>query len=161
MIESNISKQFENISDADSSSENVKWEDLYPGVVSAMFGLDIVNSIISTLGCIGNVFTMLIISKWDYISSGAAFMFALALTDLVGVFYDGIVDGVPLLFGFYIQTFNDFTCSICAFLLWATSFASFYMTVLFSFDKCLAVVFPFKYRQYGKPKVCIISTAIL
>ena len=126
-----------------------------------MFGLDIVNSIISTLGCIGNVFTMLIISKWDNISSGAAFMFALALTDLMAVFYDGIIDCLLPLFGFSLRSVNSILCAFCTFFSWITTLMSFYMTVLFSLDKCLAVVFPFKYRRYGKVKVCVIMTILI
>ena len=155
--------------DASNATENninlspprLSWEDLYPLVATLAFSLDVITPAISTLGCIGNTFTMIIISKWSSLSSGAAFMFALALTDFMASFYDGIIEGIPPLFEIRLDSINDFTCAFGGLLSRSTTFASFYMTVLFSVDKCLAVVFPFGYRQYGKPKACVIATVIL
>ena len=88
-------------------------------------------------------------------------MFTLALTDMLAAFYDGIIGGIPPLFDFHFNTINDFTCAFGGLCSRATTFAAFYMTVLFSVDKSIAVLFPFKYRQYGKPKACIIASIVL
>ena len=141
--------------------EDANWEDLYPSAVTAIFALDIVNSLISTLGCIGNVFTMLIIAKWDNISSGAAFMFALALTDVLAVFYDGIIDCLLMLFGFILREVNSSLCAMCTFFSWITTVASYYITACFSMDKCIAVLFPFKYRNLGTPRLATVVTIVM
>ena len=71
-----------------------KWEDMYPVISNVVFGLDIICAVISVFGCIGNVFIMKIVSKWENISSGAALMFSVALADFLSVFYDGFIDQV-------------------------------------------------------------------
>ena len=88
-------------------------------------------------------------------------MFVLALTDFMAAFYDGIIDGIPPLFGYELSSINNITCAFSEFFSWVTTFVSFYLTVLFTLDKCLAVLFPFSYREFGKPKACIISATIL
>ena len=49
-------------------------------------------------------------------------------------------------------------CAAYTFVSNLTSVVSFFMTALFSLDKCMATVFPFKYREIGKPKTCFIAT---
>ena len=121
-----------------------RWTEFYPNMVPVNFALDIVVSIIAFFGCIGNVFTMTIISKWNNISSGAAFMLTLALTDFMSVLYDGIIDMFLNLLGITVKSLNDYMCAFWTFFSWTTTFSSYYITVLFSLDKCLAVWFPFK-----------------
>ena len=60
------------------------------------------------------------------------------------------------LFGFFLYQVNDSICAACKYFSVFSTFASLYITVLFGIDKLLAVYFPFKYRQYGKPKVSAI-----
>ena len=104
---------------------------------------------------------MAIVFKWENMSSGAAFMFSLALADFLGVFYDGIIDELLPLFGFTLRLLNSALCAVCQYINYLTTFASYYITVLFSLDKCIAVMFPFKYREFGKPKACIISSILV
>ncbi|XP_075248342.1 uncharacterized protein LOC142341304 [Convolutriloba macropyga] len=132
------------------------WEELYPVIAQLVFSLDLSCAIISLFGCVGNLLVMMIISKWRNMSSGAAFMFILALADLMSVFYDGIIDEALPLFGFFLYQVNDSICAACKYFSVFSTFASLYITVLFGIDKLLAVYFPFKYRQYGKPKVSAI-----
>ncbi|XP_075248417.1 uncharacterized protein LOC142341374 [Convolutriloba macropyga] len=135
-----------NVSDysGDETLSGVTWEDFYPGTSQAIFYIHIGCVIISIFGCFGNVFTMMIISKWSNISSGAAFIWGLALTDLVAVFIDGILEILLQMFGIVIASLNSFVCAAFNFLSWVTTMWSFYITVLFSLDKCFAVLFPFK-----------------
>ncbi|XP_075241859.1 mu-type opioid receptor-like [Convolutriloba macropyga] len=137
------------------------WEDVYPFVAMVTISLNFTSSLLSILGCIGNSFTMIIISKWKNISSGAAFMFSLALTDLAALSYDGIVETLLPLMGVNVVSLHGSLCPIFSFISWMTTFSSFYLTILFSLDKCLAVYFPLKYREYGKPKACVIATLSL
>ena len=67
---------------------------------------------------------------------------------------------LPLM-GIFVKHINSYICAFCMFFNYITTQCSLYITILFGVDKCLAVYFPFKYRQYGKPKACIISTAIV
>ena len=147
-------------SDGDSESHWEDWEEVYPTIANLILSLDILCSVISIIGCIGNVLTMVIISKWKDISSGAAFMYSLALTDLLAVFYDGILDELLPLFGWTLSSLSDVICALCKYFSWTTTLTSYYVTLLFSLDKCLAVLFPFKYREYGKPKACVIGTLL-
>ena len=101
---------------------------------------------------------MIVISRWDKISSGATFIWALALTDFLAVFYDGIIDMMLPFFGLTVTSLGHMICAGCKFFSWATTICSYYMTVMFSLDKCCAVLFPFKYRLLSKPKVAIILT---
>ena len=141
-------------------SEAWTWEDEYPNMVHLILALDIFCVVISILGCVGSILTMLVISKWKNVSSGAAFMYSLALTDLLAVFYDGVLDLMLPLFGWNISGVNDVICVCCKFFSWITTVASYYITVLFSLDKMLAVLFPFKYKIYGKARACVISTVV-
>ena len=59
---------------------------MYPISAGFVLGLDIASSVIAALGCIGNVFVMMVISKWKNISSGAACMFSLAMADFLAIF---------------------------------------------------------------------------
>ena len=63
--------------------------------------------------------------------------------------------------GYSLAALSNVTCAIGTFFYWITSYTSVYLMVLFSLDKCLAVVFPFKYKQYGKPIICKIATATI
>ena len=93
--------------------------------------LNFTSSLLSILGCIGNSFTMIIISKWKNISSGAAFMFSLALTDLAALSYDGIVETLLPLMGVNVVSLHGSLCPIFSFISWMTTFSSFYLTILF------------------------------
>ncbi|XP_063712421.1 cysteinyl leukotriene receptor 1-like [Symsagittifera roscoffensis] len=138
------------------------WEDAYPDAALFVFAMKILCSTISLFGCVGNVFTMVVISTWDRISSGAGFMWALALTDLLSVFYDGILDTLLSLFDISVASLGgDVMCASFKFFSWITTTCSYYMTVLFSLDKCIAVMFPFKYRVYGKVNLCVASTVVV
>ena len=144
--------------DDEISLEN--WREVFPKSYHLESGLKILSAILSLFGIAGNFLTMLVISQWDNLTSGAAFMFSLALTDLLTVIYDGVIDLLLPLFGFEMTSLNDVICAIGNHFTWATTLSSYYVTVLFSLDKCLAVLFPFKYREYGKPKVCVIATTV-
>ena len=66
-----------------------------------------------------------------------------------------------LLLGVFINRVNNILCAFCMFFNYATTMCAFHLTILFGLDKCLAVNFPFAYRQYGKPKACVISTIVV
>ena len=87
-------------------------------------------------------------------------MFSLALTDLLAVIYHGFIDSALPLFGLTLKAMSNITCVSCNFFSWTISMTSYYVTILFSLDKCIAVLIPFKYREHGKPMVCVISTVI-
>ena len=88
-------------------------------------------------------------------------MFTLAFADFLSAFYNGVIEkGLPL-FGFVISSESDFFCAICMFVIYVIMYSSYYLTTLFSLDKCLAVWFPYKYRQYGKPKVAFLATFVV
>ena len=88
-------------------------------------------------------------------------MYSLALADFMSVFYDGILEKLLNLFGIRISGTNSATCAIFTFYSWVTSYASYHITVLFSLDKCIAVWFPFVYRQYGQPKFAVFITILV
>ena len=136
------------------------WRNYYPITARVVFALDISCATLSSLGFFGNIFTMVIISKWENISSGAAFMFALAFSDLFAGFYNGIIAMTRPLFGWTLSAYNDVICSICMYWSFTSTLYAYYATIFFSLDKCIAVLLPFKYREYGKPKVAIIATIV-
>ena len=137
------------------------WEDIFPKASNAVFGLKVISATLSMFGIPGNILTMMVIAQWENLTSGAAFMFSLALTDLLTVVYDGVIDLLLPLFGFEMTSLNDVFCAVGNQFTWASTLSSYYVTVLFSLDKCLAVLFPFKYRNLGKPKVCVIGTTVV
>ncbi len=141
--------------------ETLTWQEEYPSKANLTFAIDIAIIIISVFGILGSLFTMAIVSKWTKISSGAAFMFILAFTDLLAIFYDGIIDELRPFFGFVLSDINTWACKSSKVFSIATSRASVFLTVLFSLDKCLAVSFPFKYKVYGTKKAAIIASLIL
>ena len=85
-------------------------------------------------------------------------MFSLALADFLSGFYDGFVDELLPLLGLSLDLVNSSLCAICTFMNRLTTIASFWITALFSVDKCFAVIFPYRYRVWGKPKVCVVAT---
>ena len=137
-----------------------EWETIFPEIANLVLTLDVICSINGVLGCFGNLFTIIIISKWDNMSSGAAFMLSLAITDLITVFIDAILHTALPLLGVLVSAINDIVCATYTFLSWITTITSYYITVLFTFDKCVAVTFPFKYRTQGKPKIALIATIL-
>ncbi|XP_075263965.1 uncharacterized protein LOC142355792, partial [Convolutriloba macropyga] len=145
----------------DSNVNEITWEEVYPSIALFVMGMDIWNTVLSVIGCIGNIFVLLIISQWKLMSSGAAFMYSLALTDFLSLFWDGIIDELLPLLGFVLTDVHNIICAAGKFFNFASTVASYYLTVLFGLDKCLAVVFPFKYREYGKPNVCIVATLLV
>ena len=82
----------------DSGVNDITWEEVYPSIALFVMGMDIWNTVLSVIGCIGNIFVLLIISRWKLMSSGAAFMYSLALTDFLSLFWDGIIDEVKKLY---------------------------------------------------------------
>ena len=137
------------------------WEDAYPSVQNAILIIEICACVFTFFGCFGNVSTMIIISKWEKLTSGSGFMFSLALFDLLSVIYDGFVDLFLLFLGYEFESVNDFTCVTGILYSWVTSSVSYYVTVLFSLDKCIAVVFPIKYKLYGKARVSLVATSVV
>ena len=123
--------------------------------------MEVVTNTISAFGCVGNIFIMIIVSHWDKLTSGGACMFSLALADFLSVFYDAFIDSLPKLIGYGLVSANSPICAISTMISWVTSYSSFYITVLFSLDKCIAVVFPFKYKQYAKPKLIVFATLLI
>ena len=101
---------------------------------------------------------MLIISKWKNLSSGAAFMFSLALADFQSSFFDGVIDELLPSLQLNLKLLSGRVCAVYTFISNLTTVSSFYLTALFCVDKCISVTFPFKYRECGKPKVCLIAT---
>ncbi|XP_063714797.1 FMRFamide receptor-like isoform X2 [Symsagittifera roscoffensis] len=157
----NLVLNYTDSEDAASPGDFVDWGSAYPLSKIIRFGVDSLCATTGALGVFGNFVTMLIISKWKNMSSGAAFMFSLALSDFLSVIYNGFIDMARPLFGWTITGLSDWVCKFSMYWSFATSLASFYATVLFSADKCTAVMFPFFYRQHGKPKVAIIATVIM
>ena len=134
------------------------WKLLYPKTAQTTFFLEIFNATLSSFGCVGNIFIMVIISQWKNLSSGAAFMASLALADLQSIVFDGFVYELFPLSGFNLTLINRWLCAILNYVSNLTTSVSIWVTALFSVDKCLAVLFPFKYKELGKPKICIIAT---
>ena len=87
-------------------------------------------------------------------------MLVLAITDLVTVVIDAILDTALPMFGLVLSSANKIICASYMFLSWLTTITSYYLTVLFSLDKCLAVSFPYFYRMHGKPKVVVVATVL-
>ena len=85
-------------------------------------------------------------------------MFSLAVADFQSIIFDGIVEELIPLLGFTLSRLNGVTCAVFNYLSNMTTAAAIWITALFSVDKCLAVLFPFKYKEIGKPKICIIAT---
>ena len=85
-------------------------------------------------------------------------MFSLAFSELISVTYNGFFEVFLPMVGFTLASVNSIICPISWFFSWTTSYTSYYVTVLFSLDKFIAVLFPFKYRELGKPKVCVVAT---
>ena len=73
---------------------------------------------------------------------GAAFMFVLALTDLLAVGYDGIIDMFLFNLGTDFAAMSDYSCKLLKLFSWVTTIASYYVISLLSIDKCLAVWVP-------------------
>ena len=136
------------------------WQEFYPATAKLVFTLDISCTTISWFGLFGNLFTMLVISKWENMSSGAAFMFALAFSDFFGGVYNGIIAMAEPLIGWTLMEYNDVICAMCQHFRFTSTLNSYYATVLFSFDKCIAILLPFKYREYGKPRVAVVASLV-
>ncbi|XP_075253625.1 uncharacterized protein LOC142345131 [Convolutriloba macropyga] len=112
--------------------DKVEWEDLYPWVEDILLSLDILSVVSAVIGVIGNIFTILVISKWNNLSSGACFMLNLACVDLVAVATDGLFGKFfRLTLDWSINNVNNFFCSGMTFVNWFTTIASYYATVLF------------------------------
>ena len=76
-------------------------------------------------------------------------------------FYLGIIDsGLPLL-GWTLMTVNNAFCVGCSFFSWMVSMSTYYITILLSLDKCIAVLIPFKYREHSKPNICVLGTTLV
>ena len=69
-------------------------------------------------------------------------MFVLALTDLLAVGYDGIVDMFLSNLGIDFAAMSDYSCKFLKLFSWVTTVASYYIISLLSIDKCLAVWVP-------------------
>ena len=113
------------------------------------------------MGFVGNIAIILIISKWRDLCSGAAFMFSLALADLESIVIDGVIHELLHLHEFSLDLINRPVCSLFTYISKMTTAASYLITALFSVDKCLAVIFPFKYKEFGKPKICVWATFLV
>ena len=136
------------------------WVEVFPVAYAVVYGIKAFSATLSMFGVLGNLLTMLVIAQWQNLTSGAAFMFSLALTDFMTVLYDGVIELLLPLFDIHLIAINDVTCAVGSHFTFGSTLSSYYVTALFSLDKCLAVLLPFKYREYGKPKVCVISTII-
>ena len=136
------------------------WQEYYPTISRIVLTLDISCTTISWFGLLGNIFTMLVISKWENISSGAAFMFILAFSDFFAGVYNGIIVTADPLFGWNLSAYSDVVCSICMYFSFTSTVNTYYATILFSLDKCIAVLVPFKYRQHGKPRIAVFASLI-
>ena len=155
------------LNDESSTPEEINYDDesndkqtvIDPAEV--VFWLKLSQSVISVTGCFGNLLIILIISKWKNITSGAAFMVTVAVTDFLAVFYNGIIDSAFPFLGLNLASLNDVICSFGNFFSWIFTSSSYYVTVLFSLDKCIATVVPFKYREHGKPVLSVISTLVV
>ncbi|XP_075247700.1 uncharacterized protein LOC142340843 [Convolutriloba macropyga] len=137
---------------------NLEWFELYPDIFFIIFLIEIIAIFISIFGCIGNIFIILIISQWENINSGATFMLILAVFDFLSASYVSIFNLALPLLNFHIRNFNNFLCAFSAFVSSFAIYTSYYLTVLFSLDKFVAVMFPFKYREFGKAKTGIYAT---
>ena len=67
------------------------WEDEYPIVASLILPMKVISSLISTLGCVGNLLTMSIIWQWHHLTCGGACMFSLALANFLSLFYSAFI----------------------------------------------------------------------
>ena len=135
-----------------------EWRNYHPNLAQTVTCFNVASFIVCIFGCVGSILTMIIIGNWDNLTSGATFMFTLAFTDMICAFHNGIIErGFPL-FGLTLSGLNDNSCAFSYFLIFLVSYSSYYLTVFFSLDKCFAVWLPFKYRQFGKPRVCLVIT---
>ena len=70
---------------------------------------------------------MFIISQWEKLSSGAAFMFSLAFSELISVTYNGFFEVFLPMVGFTLASVNSIICPISRFFSWTTSYTSYYV----------------------------------
>ena len=140
------------------SVEELEWFKIHTSIYFAIFLMNAISSIVSIFGCFGNVFIVLIISRWDKLTSAATIMLILAVFDFLSTFYVAIFNiGLPFL-DFNLRNINHFSCAFLSFSSAFIIYTSYYVTVLFSFDKFLSVMFPFWYREYGKAWLSVFST---
>ena len=85
-------------------------------------------------------------------------MFILALTDLLAVSYDGIVDMAFSDLGIDFDSINIHSCRILKTYSWITTMVAFFIISLLSVDKCLAVWTPVTYKIWGTPKMAIVCS---
>ena len=142
-------------------NESDLWYEKYPDISFSIFVMQITSLIISIFGCFGNLFTIIIISKWDTLTSGATFMLILAIVDFTSASFVAIFIFVLPLSGFNLRDLNNISCASLTFAPTVIIYSSYYLTLLFSFDKFLAVMFPYKYRNFGTPKTSIYATAFV
>ena len=120
--------------------------------------MNVFSTIMSLFGCFGSAFISLIISRWENLTSAATIMLILAIFDFLSTFFVFIfILTIPLL-GFNLRNINNIWCALSLFTSNFILYTSYYLTVLFSFDKFLSVMFPFKYREYGKPFISICAS---
>ena len=120
--------------------------------------MNVFSTIMSIFGCFGSAFITLIISRWENLTSAATIMLILAIFDFLSTFFVFIfILTIPLL-GFNLRNINNIWCALSLFTSNFILYTSYYLTVLFSFDKFLSVMFPFKYREYGKPFISICAS---
>ncbi len=138
------------------------WTKNYPLHAFFVDAIKVIVVVVAILGIIGNGFTVTIISKWTKLSSGAVFMCSLAFTDALAVFYDGIINEfLPMAFEFELAEINVWICNACIWFSVMTTWSSYYLTIMFSLDKCWAVTLPFNYRIHGTSKLGILLTSIV
>ncbi|XP_075248292.1 uncharacterized protein LOC142341257 [Convolutriloba macropyga] len=136
------------------------WFESTEDILSARKIIEIISAVIAIFGCIGNIFIILIISKWDSLTSGATFMLLLAIFDFFSASFMSTFSLILPFIGFNLRDVNNFWCAFTTFSTFAI-YSSYYITVLFSVDKFIAVMFPYKYREFGKPKISLLATALV
>jgi len=130
-------------------------------LISTLLVEKIYKIIITIVGLIGNILTIILLSrKRNRKSSTAVYLSALAMSDILILVFGPLCDWLEVMYHVVIWEYGEVACKLQTFLQYASSSTSSWLLVVVTIERAISVTFPHKVKSQCTKRLAIIVVAI-